>query len=185
MLIRILSSLQQRRIKKYLSRSVTETVVHAFITSRIDYCNSVLYGLPNSHIMKLHRIQNAAARLVTGSPKYFHVTPLLFHLHWLPISYCIKFKILLLTFNCLNGVAPNYLTDLISIKKRSRYSLRSNESLLLELSSTRTRPTLGDRAFQSAAPLPWNALPSTIRNIKTLHTFKTAIKTYFFNLAFK
>ena len=123
-----------RRIRKYLSRSVTESLVHAFITSRIDYCNSLLYGLPNSHIMKLQRIQNAAARLVTGTPRFCHVTPLLFHLHWLPISYRIKFKILLLTFKCLYGQAPNYLIDLITIKKQSRYSLRSNESsIFLEL----------------------------------------------------
>ena len=113
-----------RRIRKYLSRSVTESLVHAFITSRIDYCNSLLYGLPNSHIMKLQRIQNAAARLVTGTPRFCHVTPLLFHLHWLAISYRIKFKILLLTFKCLYGQAPNYLIDLITIK-HSRYSLRS------------------------------------------------------------
>ena len=131
------------------------------------------------------RIQNAAARLVTGTPRFCHVTPLLFHLHWLPISYRIKFKILLLTFKCLYGLAPNYLIGLISIKKQSRYSLRSNESLLLELPSTKTRPTLGDRAFQSAAPYLWNALPSTIRNMKTWDTFKTAVKTHFFNLAFK
>ena len=160
-----------RRIRKYLSRPTTESLVHAFITSGVDYCNSLLYGLLNSHIMNLQRIQNAAARLVAGAPRFCHVTPLLsllFHLHWLPISYHIKFKILLLTFKCLYGLAPNYLIDLISIKKQSRYSLRSNDSLLLELPSTKTRPTLGDRAFQSAAPYLWNALPSTIRNIKTL-----------------
>ena len=120
-----------RRIRKYLlSRSVTESLVHAFITSRIDYCNSLLYGLPNSHIMKLQRIQNAAARLVTGTPRFCHVTPLLFHLHWLPISYRIKFKILLLTFKCLYGQAPNYLIDLITIKKQSRYSVRSSQMSL-------------------------------------------------------
>ena len=80
-----------------------------------------------------------------------------FHLHWLPISYRIKFKILLLTFKCLYGQAPNYLIDLITIKKQSRYSLRSNESIFLELQGIKTRPTLGDRAFQSAAPYLWNA----------------------------
>ena len=126
------------------------------MTSRIDYCNSLLYGLPNSHIMKLQRIQNATARLVTGSPRYCYVMPLLFHLHWLPISYRIKFKILLLTFKCLYGLAPNYL---ISIKKQSRYSLRSNESLLPELPSTKTRPILGDCAFQSAAISGMHYLP--------------------------
>ena len=124
-------------------------------------------------------------RLVIGAPRFCHVTPLLFNLHWLPISYRIKFKILLLTFKCLYGLAPNYLMDLICIKKQSRYSLRSNDSLLLELPSIKTRPTLGDRAFQSAAPYLWNALPSTIRNIKTLDTFRPAVKTHFFNLAFK
>ena len=81
--------------------------------------------------------------------------------------------------------APNYLIDLITIKKLSRYSLRSNESILLELPGIKTRPILGDRAFQSAAPYLWNALPSAIRNIKTLDTFKTAVKTHLFNLAFK
>ena len=174
-----------RRMRKYLSRSVTESLVHVFITSRTDYCNSVLYGLPKSHIMKLQWIQNAVARLVTGTLRFCHVTPLLFHLHWLPISYRIKFKILLLTFKCLYGQAPNYLIDLINIKKQSRYSLRSNESIFLELLGIETHPTLGDHAFQSAAPCLWNVLPSAIRNMKTLDTFKTAVKTHLFNSAFK
>ena len=129
-----------RRIRKYLSRSVTESLVHAFITSRIDYCNSLLYGLPNSHIMKLQRIQHAAARLVTGTPRFCHVTPLLLHLHWLPISYRIKFKILLLTFKCLYGQAPNYLIDLITIKKQSRYSVRSSQMSLCSSSYQALRP---------------------------------------------
>ena len=139
-----------RRIKKYLSRPVTESLVHAFITSRVDYCNSLLYGLPNSHVMKLQRIQNAAA-----GGWFCHVTLLLFNLHWLPISYCIMFKILFLTFQCLYGQAPTYLIDLITIKKQSRYSLRTSESIFLELPGIKTRPTLGDRAFQSAAPYLW------------------------------
>ena len=90
-----------------------------------------------------------------------------------------------MTFKCLYSQAPNYLIDLITIKKLSRYSLRSNESMLLALPGIKTCPILGDRAFQSAAPYLWNALPSAIRNIKTLDTFKTAVKTHLFNLAFK
>ena len=118
-------------------------------------------------------------------PRFRHVTPLLFRLHWLPISYHIKFRILLLTFKCLYGLAPNYLIDLVTIKKQSGYSLRSNESIFLELPGIKTRPTLGDRAFQSAALDLWNALRSAIRNIKTFDTFKTAVKTHCLNLAFK
>ena len=110
-----------------------------------------------SRIHILQRIQNAASRLVTGTPRFCHITPLLFHLHWLPISYRIKFKILLLTFKCLYGQAPNCLIDLIiTIKKQSRYSLRSNECIFLELLGIKTNPTLGNRAFQSAAPYLWN-----------------------------
>ena len=64
-----------------------------------------------------------------------------------------------MTFKCLYGQAPNYLIDLITIKKQSGYSLRSNESIFLELPGIKTHPTLDDRAFQSAAPYLWNALP--------------------------
>ena len=90
-----------------------------------------------------------------------------------------------MTFKCLYSQAPYYLIDLITIKKLSRYSLRSNESILLALPGTKTRLILGDRAFESAAPYLWNALPSAIRNIKILDTFKTAVKTHLFDLAFK
>ena len=90
-----------------------------------------------------------------------------------------------MTFKCLYSQAPNYLIDLITIKKLSRYSLRSNEYILLELPGIKTRPILGDRAFQSAAPYLWNVLPSAIRNIKTLDTFKTAVKTHLFKVSVK
>ena len=110
-------------------------------------------GLPNSYIIKIQRIQNAAARLVTGTPRYCHVAPLLFHLHWLPISYRIKFKILLLTFKCLYGQAPNYLIDLITIKKQSRYSLRSSECILLEIPGIKTAVQLLAIVHSSQLPL--------------------------------
>ena len=73
------------------------------------------------------------------------------------------------------GQVPNYLIDLITIKKQSRYSLGSNESIFPELPGIKTNPTLGDRAFQWSAPYLWNAFPSAIPNIKTLDTFKTAV----------
>lgn len=73
------------RIRKYLSPNSTETLIHAFITSRLDYCNSLLYGTPQVQIDKLQRVQNAAARLIFKQPKFSHITPLLCQLHWLPI----------------------------------------------------------------------------------------------------
>ena len=82
-----------RYIRKYLSKSSTETLVHAFISSRVDYCNSLFFGLPAYQLNKLQRVQNTAARLVYCESKYCHILPLLHCLHWLSIKYRIDFKI--------------------------------------------------------------------------------------------
>ena len=112
-----------RRIRKYLSRQSTEILVHAFITSRLDYCNGLLYGLPDCLLNKLQRVQNACARLIFREQKICHVTPLIYELHWLPVKYRIEFKILLITFKILNFVAPTYLSSLISLRLPSKYNL--------------------------------------------------------------
>ena len=96
----------RRRIRKYLFHQTAISLIHAFITSKLDYYNSLLYGLSTIHINKLQRVQNAAARLVTNTPRICHTTPILKDLHWLPIKYRIEFKIVLLTFKCLHGLAP-------------------------------------------------------------------------------
>ena len=90
-----------KHIRKYLTRDLTEKIVHALITSKLDYCNSLLFGLSNSQLQKLQRVQNAAARIITGTRKYDHITPVLRELHWLPVKERIDFKILLLTFKTL------------------------------------------------------------------------------------
>ena len=81
-------------------------MIHAFVSSRLDYCNSLLYGLPQVQIDKIQRVQNAAARLIFEQPKFCHITPVLSQLHWLPIKYRIEFKILLMTFKAIHGMAP-------------------------------------------------------------------------------
>ena len=75
-----------RRIRKYLSVETARTLVHAVVFGRLDYCNSLLYGLPMKSISKLQRLENAAARLITNAPRYDHVTPVLRSLHWLRTS---------------------------------------------------------------------------------------------------
>ena len=171
-----------RCIKKYLSRDSLLTLIHAFITSRLDYCNSFLYGLPKSQIAKLQRIQNAAARLAMNIGKYSHVTPALYDLHWLPVHARIHFKILVLTFKAIHRLAPPYISDLISVRPKSSYNRRSNSSVLLEPPKEKMLATLGARSFYAAAPCLWNSLPPELRDVKSINIFKR--KTHLFGQVF-
>ena len=82
------------RIQKYLSQEDCQKTIHAFDTSRLGSCNSILYALPEYSLSKLQRIQNTAARLVSKIKKSDHITPVLAALHWLRIKYRIVCKIL-------------------------------------------------------------------------------------------
>ena len=118
-------------IRKYLTQESSEIAVHAFITSKLDFCNSLLYGCMKMRLKKLQYVQNAAARIVTQTRKFDHITPVLFDLHWLPVSYRIVFKVLLLVFKSLNNLSPSYLADRLSYQSHSR-NLRSASKQLLE-----------------------------------------------------
>ena len=112
------------KIRNYLSQDNAETLVHAFISSKLDFCNALLYGLPQSVIDRLQHVQNCAARLVTRTRSSEHITPVLRRLHWLPVRQRITYKILLLTYKALNGMAPKYIADLFSrILRRGNYDL--------------------------------------------------------------
>ena len=98
--------------------------------SRFDYCNAILYGIPDAQLLKLQLVQNSAARQVTGTRRREHITPVLFALHWLPIRQRIQFKLLLLVYRCTHQLAPDYLTDLVVPYVPAR-SLRSADQNLL------------------------------------------------------
>ena len=148
------------QIRKYLDRETTEQLVHAFVTCRLDCCNSLLLSLPDSQIAKLQRIQNSAARLVTRSSLRHHITPILRSLHWLPVSERIKFKVLLLTYKCIKGTAPLYLQEIIHTYQPPR-TLSSSSASQLTLPVTRTK-SYGHRSFTFSAPALWNSLPQHI-----------------------
>ena len=173
-----------RLIKKHLSRDSLITLVHASLTSCLDYCNGLLFGLPKAKIAKLQRVQNAAARLILGIGKFSHITPALYELHWLPVSLGIDYKILLLTFKCIYGLAPTYLSDLISIKSNSLYNLRSTGKLLLDHPKEKMLTTLGARSFSAAALKLWNGLPVELRQATSLNNFKSRLKPYLFKKYF-
>ena len=105
------------------------------------FCNSILYGLPTVEHEKLQRVQNIAARLITGSSRRDHITPVLKNLHWLPVKLRITFKILLLTYKILNGQSPSYLTSLISSYEPVR-SLRSSNHSLLKVPNVMTTTSM-------------------------------------------
>ena len=174
-----------RRIKKYLSRDCLLILVHAFITMRkLDYCNGLLYGLSKKQVSKLQRVQNATARLVMDIRKHAHITPVLFELHWLPVYARIQFKVLLLIFKAIHNLAPSYIKDLIEIKSKFSYCLRSNSGILLEWPKRKMLVTLGGRSFYAAAPRLWNSLPLSIRTITSIEILKKSLKTDLFQESF-
>ena len=142
-----------------------------------------MVGVPAVQLSRLQRLQNAAARLVSNVAKYDHITPTLVKLHWLPIRFRVIFKIAMLAHKCIHGNAPEYLRGLVKVKRTSRYSLRSAGGLLLEDYSARSKKTLGDRAFKTAAPKIWNILLEDIRMQDNYNIFKGQLKTHYFRLA--
>ena len=132
----------------------------------------------------MQRVQNAAARLVTSTPRYCHITPILYELHWLPVKFRINLKLLLITFKALYGMAPKYIADLLNIKKKGNYSLRSNDSIMLEYPNEKSWRSFGDRSFSVVVTKLWNELAEGIRKISSINVFKTALKTHLFKSAF-
>ena len=168
------------RIRQYLDDDSTAKLVHAFVTSRLDLCNSLLYGLPESETRKLQRVQNSAARIVARTPPGCqHITPTLEALHWLPVRKRSTYKILLLTYKSLHGMAPGYTPDLLQEYRPPR-QLRSSSANLLVTPPHASTGFYGERAFKHAAPSLWNNLPESIRNANTLATFKKVLKTHLF-----
>ena len=169
------------RVRGLMSQQDLEKLVHAFIFSRLDYCNGVFTGLPKKSIRQLQLIQNAAARVLTKTKKVDHITPVLKSLHWLPVPQRIDFKILLLVYKSLNGLGPKYISDLLLHYDPPR-PLRSSGTGLLVVPRVRTKQ--GEAAFSFYAPHIWNKLPETCRSAATLSSFKSKLKTYLFDVAF-
>ena len=168
-----------RRIRKYLTDEAACTITHAFVTSQIDYCNSLMSGLPSRLIQRVQRVHNTAARVVCKLRKYDHITPALITLHWLPVKYRIDFKVLLLVFKGLHGMAPRYIEEMLSTRTSARYSMRSNEARMLTVPKHR-HSTMGARAFAVYGPTQWNALPIEIRLCDDFDDFKRKLKTHLF-----
>ena len=166
-----------RQIRKFLGVETAILLANAMVSSRLDYCNSLLYGVSKSNIAKLQRVQNTLCRIIFRLDKMSHVTPFLKKLHWLPIQHRILFKYNLLVFKAINLSQPPYLSALI----RSSSLTRGNR---LSISSTDPKKQIGRRGFAVAAPAEWNKLPLTVRSQQTIDGFRSQLKTYLFRLAY-
>ena len=169
-----------QRIRHLLPLRECEQLVHSFVFSRIDYSNGLLYGLPKKQLHKLQMVLNSAARVIHRVPKRQHITPTLATLHWLPVVARVDFKIALLTYKALHGQAPSYLRELLRAYEPSR-PLRSASLDLLCIPPS-ADSSYQRRAFSYAAPTVWNSLPRHVRAAPSLETFKSCLKTHYFNL---
>ena len=164
---------QLRAIRSSLTTDAAKMLAQAFVGGRLDYCNSLLYGVSEDLLRRLQSVQNAAARFITGARKYDHISPVLRDLHWLPLRQRIIFKIATLMHQCFNGLAPTYLaTDCISISSMSgRRQLRSATSGQLYIPRTKTM-TFGPRSFKVSGPTIWNDLTARLKDSSMSKNFQ-------------
>jgi len=170
---------QLRLIRSCLTMDSAKTLVHAFISSRLDYCNSLLVGPADCVIQKL-QVQNAAAWLITGTRKFDHITLIMQDLHWLPVHQRIKYKIVMLVNKCLRGLAPPYLAELCQpvVELAGHRHLRSAASG--KLSVQRTATTISSRNFAVSGSDIWN-LPTDLHlSSLSTATFARHLKAHLF-----
>ena len=166
-----------RCICKFLSVETAALLANSVISSRIAYCNSLLYGVNKYNVAKFQKIQNALCRIVFRLDKTSHVTPYMQKLQWLPISYHILFKYNLSTVKAIKFSQLSYLSYLI----KSSSLTHGNQ---LSFSSVRSKKAIGRQAFAMASPTEWNRLPQSARSQHTITGFQSQLKTYLFRLAY-
>ena len=159
------------KVKHLLSSKHTELLVHAVISSRLDYCNSLLYVANKNLINKLQKVQNAAARIISNRRKHDSVSDVLVNLHWLRVDARIIFKLLVFCYKCVSNMAPTCLTELIELR-----NVDTRIFVYKHYQSAQAR-----KSFSYMAPKLWNNLPTPLRLISSLPTFKRQIKYLLFN----
>ena len=152
-----------RQIRKFLTPASTKLLIQGVIMARIDYCNGLLYSVL---AVILQRLQNSTARLITHTPSYCHITPVL------------------LALKAIYSLAPAYISNLIHIKQCSCYNLRSNAGVISQDPTTKFKCTLGDKSFTAASPKIWNGLPDHSRKENDFDKFKRLIMTHYFKKAY-
>jgi len=173
-----------RQICRRVGTDVTTRLVLALVTSRLDYCNSLLAGAPQSILGVLQRVQNAAARLIFELGPRDHVTDNLMQLHRLLIRWRVQYKLVMLMYGFVVGTFPEYLRTIVEQATPSHPGLRSAPCCAPKFVVPRLRTKFSERAFSFSGPVAWNSLPADIRCTTNRQTFKTLLKSHFFRQAF-
>ena len=142
-------------IRRFLTSTATATLVSAFVLSRIDYCNSLLFGSTHDVTSHLKRIQNYAARVILCLPKSSSITTHLKSLHWLPVKVRSTYKIACLCYHCHSSTAPSYVADMLH--KKPSHTRTSSYTMPLLNRPAHSKATLGDRSFSFASSSVWNS----------------------------
>ena len=168
-----------------MSTKTAPMVACAIVSSRLDYCNSVLAGMSDANFKKWERVQYSLARVVTGMPVYSrdHMIPVLAKLHWLPIRARVSFKIATTIIKVRQMGRSSYLAELIEDAVPSR-TLRSSASRQCTLKESRTVLCHGTRAFRQTAAKTWNSLPDDVRLADKLETLRSRLKTHLHRLSY-
>ena len=178
---------QLRVIRSSLSMKTCTALVHAFVTSRLDYCNSLLSGINKELLNRLESVLRSAARLVLRKRKFDPISDDIRNtLHWLPVRQRIEFKLGILVFKCLHGDAPSYLVESLSLVSVNPALQTHRSASRGDLVVPRTRTVrMGPRSFCVSGPKLWNSLPLEIRtHEQTLAAFKAKLKSHLFTNAY-
>ena len=166
-------------IRRLLTSTATATLVSAFALSRIDYCNSLLFGFTHDVTSHLQRIQNYAARVILCLPKSSTINIHLKSLHWLPVKVRSTNKIACLCYHCHSSTAPSYVADMLHKKpSHTRITRSSSYTIPLLNRPAHSKATLGDRSFSFASSSVWNSIPNDVRCAPSLSSFKSKLKTF-------
>lgn len=170
-----------RHIRKLIDKDTAATLACSIVSSRLDYCNALLYGITSKNMNRLQRVQNSLARVVCNAPYRSSSLPLRKALHWLPVEQRVQHKIAVMTYKVRLHQQPLYLREYINDHLPAR-SLRSTNKMLLTTVTTKTATAA--RAFRAAAPKIWNSLPVTVKSASTINQFSRLLKGHLFSHAF-
>ena len=168
-------------IRKYLNQNTLKTLISSHVMSRLDYCNSIYYGLPNYLLKKLQNVQNRAARLIKRVTLRDRITPALIELHWLPIKARIEYKICLLVFKAQLSHQPAYIKECLHPFELETNIIVRHASDEHRLQEPREYSKMSERAFSNCAPRLYNKLPTELKRVTNATLFKKKLKTHIFS----